>query len=270
MLIAIVLVLAVESDVRVPAYLGRANYAAALRRIGEVDAPLAVAIHGGEGPKPLTCSGLLNMPYGGDERLLRGGTRCAVRVTGLTEVVTRALEACLLAARPQRWQLNGHDFPVEDVICDARADVWSGRASYAELAAAHLVRGERTEPTVQLQFASPTAFKSAGMTIPVPMPGLVFGSLVERWNAFSSVTISPEMRRYGDEVMAVSSYSLRSVAVVQKNQALRIGGLGDVTYRALGEDRYWRGVMHMLADFARFSGIGVQTATGMGQARRVR
>jgi CRISPR-associated endoribonuclease Cas6 len=107
------------------------------------------------------------------------------------------------------------------------------------------------------------------MTVPVPMPGLVFGSLVERWNAFSPITLSPDMRRYGEEVMAISQYSLRSAPVAQKAQGLRIGGVGEVTYRALSSDRYWIGVMHMLADFALFGGVGVQTATGMGQVRKV-
>ena len=77
------------------------------------------------------------------------------------------------------------------------------------------------------------------------------------------------MRRFGEEVMTISHYHLRSVPVAQKAQGLRIGGVGEVTYRALSSDRYWLGVMHMLAAFARFSGVGIQTATGMGQARKV-
>ncbi|NJN81941.1 MAG: CRISPR system precrRNA processing endoribonuclease RAMP protein Cas6 [Caldilineaceae bacterium] len=99
------------------------------------------------------------------------------------------------------------------------------------------------------------------------LPGLVFGSLVERWNAFSPVTLSPEMRRFGEEMVAISRYHLQSRPVAQKNQGLRIGGVGEATYRALAGDRYWLGVMQMLADFALYSGVGVQTATGMGQVR---
>jgi CRISPR-associated endoribonuclease Cas6 len=106
------------------------------------------------------------------------------------------------------------------------------------------------------------------MTMPVPLPGLVFGSLVERWNAFSPVALSPEMRAYGEEVMAISRYRLESRAVEQKNQAVRIGAVGQATYRALAGDRYWLGVMNMLAGFALYGGVGVQTTTGMGQVRR--
>ena len=103
----------------------------------------------------------------------------------------------------------------------------------------------------------------------IPLPGLVFGSLVERWNTFSPVVLSPEMRRFGEEVMAISRYRLASQTVESKAGGLRVGGMGTVTYRALGGDRYWLGVMHMLASFAFYSGVGVQTATGMGQARCV-
>ena len=107
----------------------------------------------------------------------------------------------------------------------------------------------------------------------LPLPGLVFGSLVERWNAFSPVTLSGEMRRFGEERIALSRYRLESRAVVQKaaqqQRALRMGGVGRATYTALGGDRYWLSVMHMLAQFALYSGVGVQTATGMGQVRQV-
>ena len=37
----------------------------------------------------------------------------------------------------------------------------------------------------------------------------------------------------------------------------------------MAPDRYFRCVMQMLGHFALYSGIGVQTAVGMGQARRV-
>jgi CRISPR-associated endoribonuclease Cas6 len=269
MLIAITLVLTPQTDTTLPGHLGRANYAAALARIAGVDAALAAAIHDGDGPKPLTCSSLLNMPNGLPELTLRAGQRYFLRVTGLHAAVSQALAACLLEARPSEWELDQQRFPVTDVLCDPAADAWSGRTSYEDLAAQQLTRSDPPERTVRLQFASPTAFKSAGMTIPVPLPNLVFGSLVERWNAFSAIALSPDMRRFGEEVMAISQYQLRSAPVTQKDKGLRIGGVGEVTYRAMSNDRYWIGVMHMLSEFARFSGVGMQTATGMGQARKI-
>lgn len=59
MLIAIVLTLTSPTDAILPAHLGRANYAATLAALQRLDPALGPALHDGEGPKPLTCSGLL-------------------------------------------------------------------------------------------------------------------------------------------------------------------------------------------------------------------
>ena len=184
--------------------------------------------------------------------------------------MSAALRAALLDELPPTWQLDHHPFRVERAVCDAEADGWSGTTTYEELAATQLLQPGQLRKSVTLRFRSPTAFKSKGMTINVPLPGLVFGSLVERWNAFSPVTLSPEVRRFGEEMVAISSYNLQSVTVQQKGKGKRIGGVGVATYHALGGDRYWLATMQMLADFARFSGVGVQTTTGMGQVRRIR
>lgn len=267
MLISIVLTLVSPENVLLPQSVGRANYAATLAALGRVSPALAAAVHDAEGPKPLTCSSLLNVTPRRDGLAVRAGAPVAVRVTGLTAEVSRALEDALPAAPPAVWELDGHPFAVQAATSEPGAHAWAGRSSYETLAAASLTHdgGDRT---ATLEFASPVSFKSGGVNVPLPLPGLVFGSLVERWNAFSPVALSPEMRRFGEEMIALSRYRLESRSVEQKNAALRIGGVGTATYRALGSDRYWLGVMQMLADFAFFGGVGVQTATGMGQARR--
>jgi CRISPR-associated endoribonuclease Cas6 len=274
MLIAIVLTLVSETAGTLPAHLGRANYAATLGRLGQIDVALAAQCHEGDGPKPLTCSGLMGETGRREGTQIEPGKPYLVRVTGLTTAVSQALEAGLLAQRPERWTLDEHVFQVVEAVCDATAQPWSGRSSYEQLAAAQLAQGPAGSPQPErqatLRFASPVSFKSGGMHVPVPLPGLVFGSLVERWNAFSPAALSGEMRRFGEEMVAISRYRLESRAVAQKNQGLRIGGVGEATYTALGGDRYWTSVMQMLAEFALYSGVGVQTATGMGQARRVR
>lgn len=269
MLISIILTLQPDGAVTLPAHLGRANYAALLARLGAEDAALAAAIHAGDGPKPLTCSSLLGVRSAGDAVQLRAGQPVTVRFTGLTAAVSQALAACLLAHRPATWTLADQTFQVIDATDDPAVHGWTGRTTYEALAAAQLVQAEHPSRQVTLEFASPTSFKSNEMNIPVPLPGLLFGSLVERWNSFSPVVLSPEMRRYGEEVMAISRYKLESRAVGQKGDGLRIGGVGTVTYRALAGDRYWLSVMQMLASFALFAGAGVQTATGMGQVRRI-
>ena len=268
MLVSIVLTLISPTEGTLPAFVGRANYAATLDRLRTFDPALAQHIHDGDGPKPLTCSSVLGASGGAKALTVRVGAPVQVRVTGLTAAVSGGLLGALLDDPPATWELDGHRFTVEEVICDAARHGWSGRTTYETLAAAQLTRPDAPDRQVTLEFAAPTAFKSKEMTVPVPLPGLVFGSLVERWNAFSPVVLSPEMRRYGEEAMAISRYRLESRAVEQKNQGVRIGAVGQATYRALAGDRYWLSVMQMLAEFALYSGVGVQTATGMGMVRK--
>jgi len=268
MLISIVLTLVAAKDVTLPAFVGRANYAATLAQLGRADTALAQRIHQGDGPKPLTCSSLMGVQASAGSMTVRADTPVYVRMTGLTPEVSAGLAQVLLDAPPAEWELDGNRFAVQEAICDPARHGWSGRTTYEALAATQLARADQLDRQVTLEFAAPTAFKSKEMTAPLPLPGLVFGSLVERWNAFSPVVLSPEMRKYGEEVMAISRFRLESRAVEQKHQGLRIGAVGQATYRALAGDRYWLGVMNMLAEFALYGGVGVQTATGMGQARR--
>lgn len=268
MLVSIVLTLSSAVDQSLPQHLGRANYAALLLRMAEYDTVLAGEIHDNDGPKPVTCSSLMDAEMGRSGTVVKAGRAYRIRMTGLTGKVSETLLRCLVENPPATWLLDACRFDVMGAVCDIDADVWSGHADYQSLVAQNTFDKRYPEKRVTLQFYSPTAFKSKGFTVPVPLPGLVFGSLVERWNSFSPVVLSPEMRRYGEEAMVISRYKLESRAVTQKDAGLRIGGVGTATYRALTGDRYWLSVMHMLADFAFYSGVGVQTATGMGQVRR--
>jgi CRISPR-associated endoribonuclease Cas6 len=268
MLIAVVIHLVAEQETLFPFHLGRAVHASVLERIAGVDPALAATLHAADGPKPLTCSDLFGGRSAAEGRTLEAGAAAALRVTGLTAPVAAALTACLLDAPPAAWRLAGHDLRVARVACDPALDGWSGRTTYEALAAAQLARMEHPDRQVTLDFYTPTLFKSGDMHMPVPLPHLVFGNLVDRWNAFSPIVLSPEVRRFGAEMVAISRYKLESRAVAFKEGSQRIGGVGRVTYRALGGDRYWLGVMQMLADFAFYSGVGALTTAGFGQARR--
>jgi CRISPR-associated endoribonuclease Cas6 len=269
MMIAITLALASDRQALLPPDLGRANYAATLARLAALDSALAAAVHEGEGPKPLTCSGLLNAPGNREGVPVRPGERYYVRVTALSRPIAEALAQGLLQDTPTGWELDRHRFRVEEAICDETRDAWSGQATYDEMAASRLLPGESLPRQVTLHFASPTSFRSGGRHVPLPLPDLVFGSLADRWNAFSGVQLSAGVRRFGAEMVAISNYRLQSRPVTHKAGGLRIGGAGRVTYHALSADRYWLSALHTLADYARFAGVGVQTTTGMGQARRL-
>lgn len=272
MLSSYVLTLTPTAPATLPTELGRAVYAELLRRVGQRFPRLTERVHAGPGPKPFTCSSLIPADEGArldeDNRAVRPGERYFLRVSGLSEPMTRALDETIAELPQENWLLHGAVFYVMDVTADARRHPWAGRAEYEAQAAASLDRADRLPRALTLEFASPTAFQSDDLLIPVPLPDLVFGSLVTRWNAFSPVTLDADIRLRARERVAIAQYELRSRTVPHKNRSLRIGGVGRVTYSIEDPDPYLRAALTILADFALFSGVGVQTATGMGQARR--
>lgn len=146
---------------------------------------------------------------------------------------------------------------------------WAGSDDYPGLSAGLLLAKAPAPRRVTLRFAGPTTFKSGGKHVPVPLPELVFGSLLERWNAFAPIAFPPETKRFAAECLAISRYELRSAPVPGKSGSLRMGGVGQATYTTLNYDRYWMSVIGVLAAFAKYSGVGAGTTGGLGQCRQV-
>lgn len=274
MLRSFVLKIAPETDCLLPPHVGRANYAQTLASMGRYDGTLVEAIHARNGPKPLTCSGLLS---GGQRTAqgvaLRASEPCTVRITGLNRPTVECLLAAFVVEKPELWPLKDVqrqevNFRVVGVVTDAALDAWAGAAIYEQLAAP-LYSTQPPAHHIILEFASPTSFRSKELNVALPMPGLVFGSLADRWNTFSGTLLSSEFRRFAEEQVVVSRFTVESRSVEQKGSSLDVGCVGRATYAAKGGDHYWRAALAILADFALYSGVGVNTATGMGQVRRV-
>jgi len=125
---------------------------------------------------------------------------------------------------------------------------------------------------VNLHFASPTVFRSGGANVPLPLPGMVFESLVRRWNAFAPLQIPLEIRRFADEAMVIARYHLHTERVAFGEEGERgayPGFVGTCGYSFLVHDRYWLGLIHLLAAFAFYAGVGARTTMGLGQVRVV-
>ena len=122
---------------------------------------------------------------------------------------------------------------------------------------------------IAFQWASPTAFRSNGRDLPLPIPELVFGGLLERWNAASPAAFPPEARRYAAECLGVTRYDLQTRTAQMKEGAQRVGAVGQVSFTTFSYDRYWMGVLHALAGFSLYAGVGAGVSHGMGQSRAV-
>jgi CRISPR-associated endoribonuclease Cas6 len=301
-LLSLILTLRPARPVAEVPFLGRAAHALLLDAIRWADADLAEQLHAGSELRSFTVSDLIGVPRKVGLQVERTYT---LRLTTLTTAATEALSKTLtpapltLAKRSERSEESGRGdggeggplspgstvelgqipFRIEAVdagpnpkskIQNPKPEIhhpWSGATTYEALSAPWLL-GRLTPPrSVKLHFASPTTFKSEGRHVPVPLPSLVFGSLLERWNAFAPVALPPEVRRFAGECLALSAYELRSRGVQVKDGGLRMGGQGWARFTATTYDRYWLSLIQLLSDFAFYAGVGAQTTMGFGQCR---
>ncbi|RME69403.1 MAG: CRISPR system precrRNA processing endoribonuclease RAMP protein Cas6 [Chloroflexi bacterium] len=269
MLTSLIIQLTAPTDARLPAALGRASQALLLRLVQQVDPPLADALHHGDGPRPYTASNLVLGRRAGGSLHIQAGQTGWLRFTGLTRPVSQTLQA-LAADPPASVEVDGQPFTVTGATLDPAVHPWAGQISYQDLAAPFLLAGQAGPPArIRLEFVSPTTFKSRGRFVPLPLPELVFGSLLDRWQTFAPVALNPELRRFAAEVVHLTRYDLQTRAAPYKQQGLRVGFTGQADFTAANRDRYWLNMLHLLAAFAFYSGVGYGTASGLGQARAI-
>lgn len=267
MLTSLVLTLTTDRPLLLPPHLGRASHAAFLRLIAESDARLAAELHEPNQLRPFTCSTLWGAQRTNEGLTVLPNTPTFLRFTGLTAEVSAHLRR-IAAAPPTCIELDGEHLRVESATLDMSVHAWAGQSSYEEIAGHHLLPKTVPAHQAEIEFISPTAFRSAGRIMPLPLPGLVYGALMEKWNTFAPVGISEEVRRFAEECLAISRCQISTRAVSAKEYSVKVGFVGFCRYTALNRDRYWLSLIQLLTDYAFYAGVGYQTAVGMGQARR--
>ncbi len=252
-----------------PVWWGRAAHALALRVLDAEDPALARTLHDHpDAPRPFTVSTLwgCRLPSGA-----QATSPCRLRLTALQAETSRIFAAATLPggllSPGASIELDGFPFTVLAAHASPETEPWAGSSRYADLMHPYLDAEKRPPRRMRLRLSSPALFKTAGRHQPLPLPRLLFGSLLARWNAFAPVSLPEETRRYAEECIVIQEFSLRSRSIPLKGRGRRIGAAGHITYFALTYDRYWMSVLHTLAAFAFFSGVGAGTTMGLGQCR---
>ncbi len=262
-----------------PANLGRATHAWFLDRITAHDRGLAERLHAPNQERPFTVSNVWGERSReqkseeargwGRERQWQVGQTMHVRVSSYAPELTALLAEQVWPQLPERVSLLGAPLQVLEMTSEATENVWAGRTTFESMVAEHTLQTD-IPAHVALRFASPTLFKSKGVFMPIPLPRLVFEGLVRRWNAFSPIQVHPDVSRYAEECLVVSSYHLRTETVRFGTQAERgafPGCVGVCRYAMTNKDRYWMGLVRLLAAFSLYAGVGKQTTMGLGQCR---
>lgn len=183
-----------------------------------------------------------------------------LRVTALAGPVSDGL-AHAIAEGPlsvgRELNLGAAPFLVEDTQLD--------RVDYHSLAAPWLSGVERPPARFAVRFTSPTTFLRGAHPLPMPLPDLLFGDLLQRWNAFAPISLPVEVRSYVEQCLQVAGYRLATRHLLPGDGGLLGGAVGVVRYAALRPDTYLLSLCALLLRFAAYAGAGMATELGMGQ-----
>jgi CRISPR-associated endoribonuclease Cas6 len=250
-----------------PSFQGGAAHAILLEMMARADPSLSKRLHDSEGVKGFTVSSLFGLNPSAGALQVKENREYCLRFTAYGQDVSRALGESLDSGLPASLRLEALEFTVRGVARTPEEHPWAGSATYEDMFTRRLF-GEVPSYKVQLEFASPTTFRSKGVNVALPLPGLVFGSLLDCWNASAPTELSPDFRRYAEEMIVASKYDLRT-QLVPVAGARQLGFTGTCEFTATNRDAYWLRIMNLLVDFAFYSGAGYKTAMGLGQCRRI-
>jgi transposase len=142
---------------------------------------------------------------------------------------------------------------------------------------------EDREPTIRFLIRDNG---SMGANMPLPIPKLVFGSLLTRWMDFTKQALPKEtIMEFINYYVLLNEHDIETHILNVKDGGTEIGFTGYATFalsksnkqtkkfapdlaRTLRQEYDWYARMiHLLADFAFYSSVGRKTTTGMGGVR---
>jgi len=282
MLLSAVLLLTSTSSAPIFGALGRPAQAWFLSQLMKKRPKLAAKLHDEGGIKPYTVSTLLNR-HGHPHKAadwLKEGQECWLRVTTVEEELSEAFLSNVLKKLPKTLTLYKMDFRVDGYTLNPREHAWAGQSSFAEIAQDS--QYAKASCDARMEFVSPTAFRNQRTDTALPIPGKVFRSLAEKWNAFcpESMQLQDIWPDFANDSILVSELTAVNTVhweFAERTRGAATGFTGTVGFTLLPQDKvkkswqlYWEGadvVMQSLAHFAFYCGVGHHTTIGMGQAR---
>lgn len=161
-------------------------------------------------------------------------------------------------------QIGTANFKIEQIDTFSKDSTIPSFTKYTDI-----LNNASNEHKIHLEFVSPTVFRSGGKrNVVFPEPQLVFGSLLNRWQAYSRI-------KFDD---SISSW-IEKILTIRYRLTTRMLDFG--TYQELGFTGYCQYeiykdtpkdvvlALNALGDFAYYAGIGAKTTMGMGQSRRL-
>lgn len=269
-LASIVFTLTASADTKLPPANARILHGAFLRWLERDHPELVTLLHANNYQRPYTLSDLHGRfeEKNGWLRLPQGETYW-YRLTGIEAHFIQ----CLLTSmrqQPTGPQPDDSKLVPGPAFIQPQEHHWACLSSFAQIIDAVQQQSERRELThsVTLRFVSPTCFIENKQALPLPVPRYVFGYLANKWQLASPLPLPVENLQHFVESLHLSHARIETRQVdLQKYK--RTGFVGECRFAlhpALPEN--YRQAMHLLAEFAFFSGVGSHTTMGMGQSQK--
>ena len=265
-LYSIILELAAITDATLPATMGHQAHGLFLDLIRQIDPELSARLHGEPTYRPFTVSSLSGARTQETMLRLQAGQLYRLRVTLLDGgTLWQCLSTHFLAAQEIPLRLGEATFALRRLLSTPAADStgWAGCVDWQTLAATP------ASYSITIRFASPTAFSLGERKFALfPEPLLLWDSLMRTWNLYAPEVIRMEkqdIREFVKTHVTISDYSLHTTTLHFPKSPQK-GFIGKCTYHLKTGDGY-AAQLAVLAEFARYAGIGYKTTMGMGQAR---
>lgn len=233
------------------------------------------------------------LPFTVSDLFTDNATHFWMRITGLDVRMSAALDV-MAQVLPRRAEVDGWNV---DFGLLSQHD-WAAQTTYEDFVRDHWKYPAKHRLT--LEFITPTAIKSAGVSRPFPDPALVFRLLYERLLKLDGLRLpfTPDvtsLETFAQYYVEIADYEINCVEVEMKGPTKAF--CGAVTYRVLEtndafekrartrRDKHGDGsliaawedihlnhgqyarLLNLLAHFAFFSGVGSKTGQGMGMVR---
>jgi CRISPR-associated endoribonuclease Cas6 len=254
-----------ELDQRpIPKWWGEAAHKLAILAIASRDETLARELESSAGLKPFTVSNLRGRFPGGR---IDPASLYKIRFTALDKRVASAIESARREGILRGGETVELDFIKFQVKLNEPNVPDEIETSTYQFLTNSLFSPQPPPRALTLEFVSPTMFRQGEKKpMPFPMPEMVFGSLLDHWNASSFVptTLPEEARKYAKECLQLGRFDLQSRVLKMYGETFR-GFVGRVRFQTTNYDRYWMSIMTMLAQYANYAGVGAKTTMGLGQ-----
>jgi CRISPR-associated endoribonuclease Cas6 len=270
MLLSLVLELKPLDEAGVPLTTGNAVHAWFINAIAEKNWVMSSELHRSDKEKPFTTSSIFGtFTADGHIRFPKKNEAYWLRFTSLSQELTD-----LLLDLSRKWvgrELNilGQTFEITRVFNQRKQHPWADQCSYEQLYN-NWVNSVNELPRKSLMvFYTPTTFRAGRKNIPLPFPKLFFSHLSAKWNQFSPVNLGSDIAQVLEERVGLSACNIATKMFRFRNH-FEVGFTGSCEFITPDPaPDIWDKVMHLLCDFAFYSGVGAKTTMGMGQVRRL-